>query len=289
MGLEGNRLWPPYAIAIASMGHERLGSPGQWRVNVRLLALGAVITGVLALLVFAERFNRPVPRAAAPVARAPKPVSDHLVRRHVDLGRSVLGRPIDAVELGDPDNERRTLVVGAIHGNEQAGIPIAKALAAHHPPEEALVWIVENLNPDGVAAGTRQNADRVDLNRNFPWRWRPLGAPGDPQYSGPRPLSEPEARIAHSLIIRQRPRITIWFHQPLGLVDESGGSIAIERRFSRLTGLPLHRLFRYPGSAAGWQDHRLPHTTAFVAELPPGSVPPRDVSLYAHAVLRLAS
>ena len=63
MCLEGNRLWPPYAIAIASMGHERLGSPGQWRVNVRLLALGAVITGVLALLVFAEphqeRHRRP--------------------------------------------------------------------------------------------------------------------------------------------------------------------------------------------------------------------------------------
>jgi len=209
--------------------------------------------------------------------------------RTLVIGHSVRGVPIRATMRGAPNAPHVVLVVGVIHGNEQAGIPIAKALASHNPPREALLWIVKDLNPDGVAAGTRQNADRVDLNRNFPWRWRPLGAPGDLQYSGPRSLSEPEARIAHSLILRQRPRITIWFHQPLGLVDESGGSIAIERRFSRLTGLALHRLTRYPGSAAGWQNHRLPHTTAFVVELPPGKVSPPSVSRYANAVLRLTS
>ncbi|MEK6252393.1 MAG: M14 family zinc carboxypeptidase [Actinomycetota bacterium] len=144
------------------------------------------------------------------------------------------------------------------------------------------------LNPDGVAAGTRQNANGVDINRNFPWHWRPLGTRGDLQYSGPRPLSEPETSIARSLILRVRPGVTIWFHQPLGVVDESGGSIAVERRFSRLVGLPLRRLTRYPGSAASWQNHRLRGTTAFVVELPPQSPSPRSVRRYAGAVLRLA-
>ena len=51
------------------------------------------------------------------------------------------------------------------------------------------LWIVENMNPDGYAAHTRQNADGVDLNRNFPWHWRPLGPRGSQQYAGPRPLS----------------------------------------------------------------------------------------------------
>jgi protein MpaA len=86
-----------------------------------------------------------------------------------------------------------------------------------------------------------------------------------------------------------RPQVTIWFHQPLGLVDESGGSIAIERRFARLAGLPLRRLTRYPGSAAGWQNHRLPRSTAFVVELPPGSPWSARATRYAHAVWRLTS
>ena len=41
---------------------------------------------------------------------------------------------------------------------------------------------------------------------------------------------------------------------------------------------------RYPGSAASWQDTRLPHTTAFVVELPPGSPAPVAVERYVRAV-----
>jgi hypothetical protein len=52
------------------------------------------------------------------------------------------------------------------------------------------------------------------------------------------------------LITRIRPSVSIWFHQPYGVVDESGGSVSIERRFARLIGMPRHRLPRYPGSAS---------------------------------------
>jgi protein MpaA len=213
---------------------------------------------------------------------------DRLSRRRVYLGHSVDGRRIYAVKVGDLDNEQSVLVVGDIHGNEPAGIPIANAVASAPPLRESLIIVIKDLNPDGVAANTRQNADGVDLNRNFPWRWRPLGSRGDIQYSGPRPLSEPEARIAHSLILRARPQVTIWFHQPLALVDKSGGSISVERRFAELSGLPLRRLTRYPGSAAGWQNHRLPGTTAFVVELPGGALPAARVSRYAAAVRALS-
>jgi protein MpaA len=193
------------------------------------------------------------------------------------------------VALGDLDNPRSVLVVGAIHGNESAGLSITRLLAAERPRPERLLIVLGALNPDGVAAGTRQNADGVDLNRNFPWRWRLLGVRGDLQYSGPRPLSEPEARAARRLILRRRPAITIWFHQPLGVVDESGGSLAVERRFAALSGLPLRRLPRYPGSAASWQNHRLPKTTAFVVELPPGRPTRHATARYADAVADLAS
>jgi hypothetical protein len=65
--------------------------------------------------------------------------------------------------------------------------------------------------------------------------------------------------------------VTIWFHQPFGLVDESGGSSAVEREFASLIGLPLRRLPRYPGGATDWENSRLRGATSFVVELPPGA------------------
>lgn len=90
-------------------------------------------------------------------------------------------------------------------------------------------------------------------------------------------------------VTRQRllPCITIWFHQPLGLVDESGGSLAVERRYARATGLPLRRLPRYHGSASSWQNTRLPGTTAFVVELPPGTPTASQVARYRDGVVAL--
>jgi protein MpaA len=210
-------------------------------------------------------------------------------RRRVLLGRSVRGRPIAAYELGDPRARRKVVVVGCIHGDEPAGVAVIRQLARGSPPRAVDLWLIPSINPDGQAAGTRQNAHRVDLNRNFPWRWRPLGPPGTQQYAGPRALSEPESRIAHTLIVRLRPAITIWFHQPLGLVDESGGSLAVERRFARLAALPLRRLARYPGSAASWQDNRFRGSTAFVVELPPGRPSRSEVDRWSDAVRRSSS
>jgi protein MpaA len=209
------------------------------------------------------------------------------VRRKLALGRSVRGRAIAAVALGDPDDSRRLLVVGAIHGNEPAGISIARDLVADPPPRSGLILTLTDLNPDGVAANTRQNARGIDLNRNFPWHWRHLERRGGLEYSGPGPLSEPESRIARSLILRVRPKITIWFHQPLATVDESGGSVRVERSFARMVHLPLTRLTRYPGSAASWQDNRLSNSTAFVVELPAGNPPPRVVERDSDAIRKL--
>jgi protein MpaA len=187
------------------------------------------------------------------------------VERQV-IGHSVEGRPIVSIRLGSADANVKVLVVGAIHGNEAAGMRITRGLLELGAPKDAELIIVPTLNPDGVAARTRGNAHGVDLNRNFPFDWRPLTGG---EYSGPRPLSEPESRAAHRLVLRERPDVTIWFHQPFGLIDRPSGDPFAARRFAELIGLPLVDLpGRYPGSAARWQNHRLPRTTAFVAELP---------------------
>ena len=158
------------------------------------------------------------------------------------------------------------LVIGAVHGDETAGMRITRRLLELGAPPGAELLVVPTVNPDGLAVRTRGNARGVDLNRNFPFDWRPLSGG---EYSGSGPLSEPESRAAHRFILRTKPDVTIWFHQPFGLIDRPNGNPFAASRFSDLIGLPLVRLpGRYPGSASRWQNHRLPKGTAFVAELP---------------------
>jgi protein MpaA len=205
------------------------------------------------------------------------------------LGHSVLGRPIIAFRLGDPTSGTKVLVVGCIHGNECAGTAVARGLIAG-PPADIDLWVIRNLNPDGFRAGTRQNGRGVDLNRNFPYRWREMGQPWDKEFPGPHPLSEPEDRIARRLIAHLHPDVSIWFHQPLGLVVRSAGDITIQRRFARRVGLPLVRLSgRYPGSVTSWQNHWHPEAAAFVVELPSGSLSPTAIDRYMHAIENAAS
>jgi murein peptide amidase A len=197
------------------------------------------------------------------------------------LGHSVDGRPVRAFEVGDPKSPDKELVVGCIHGNEAAGIAIARWLE-HRSPAGVDLWIVPDLNPDGRGRGTRGNAHGVDLNRNFPFRWRPLAGQYD---SGVRPLSEPESRIAYRLIRKLRPRVSIWFHQHRDAVDESGGSASIERSYAVHVGLPLVRLIREPGSVVGWENHVLHGSTAFVVELPRGRLSHAATVRYGRAVI----
>jgi murein peptide amidase A len=184
------------------------------------------------------------------------------------FGHSVHGQPLRAVEVGDRSSDFRVLVIGCIHGDECSGIGVVRDLERTHPSFD--LWLVRDLNPDGHAAGTRQNAHGVDLNRNFPSEWNPISRVGDAEYSGPRPFSEPETRAARALVLRLHPEVTIWFHQPQGLVRAWGPSIPAARRFARRAGMAF-RALRWPrGSAANWQNHRFPDAASFVVELPRG-------------------
>lgn len=205
--------------------------------------------------------------------------------QRVLIGRSVRGRGIYVYRLGQSGG-RPVLVVGCTDGDESAGIAVVTALRTLQPPTGVELWLLPTINPDGLAAGTLGNAHGVDLNRNFPYAWRHLGGTGYFN-SGPRPLSEPESRALHRFLLRVKPRLAIWFHQPLALVDDSQGSRRLERTFASLIGLPIHPLTDYPGSITNWENHHFPHSTAFVTELPPGPLTPARATHYAHAILQL--
>jgi protein MpaA len=250
-------------------------APRAARAGLRRATPPAPATGALLAVVVLVGLHQALPSRA----------SSSIPSRRAVVGRSVGGRPIVAFERRAPRAGLTVLVVGCIHGDECAGTAIAHRLESLPLPPSIDLWVVPDLNPDGAAAGTRQNAHGVDLNRNFPWHWQRLQGYDN---AGPRPLSEPESRTASRLIGRIHPRISVWFHQHLGLVDESGGRIALERHYAALVGLPVRRLTRFPGSVASWENRQMPGTTAFVVELPPGRLGPRQSRRFAQAVLDLA-
>jgi protein MpaA len=206
---------------------------------------------------------------------------------HVEtIGRSVEGRAIVARAVGNRAAARRVLVIGCIHGNEGAGVRVTRKLARSRAPQGSVVWLVHRLNPDGAAHGTRTNAHGVDLNRNFPSGWR-AGAPGTLTYGGPRALSEPESRAIRKLILRIRPDVTIWFHQPQAVLRGFGRSRAAARRYARLTGMPYRTIAWPAGSATRWQNRRL-HRVSYAVELRPGPLTRRGANVHAAAILRIA-
>ncbi len=181
--------------------------------------------------------------------------SENVVERR-QIGTSVQGRPIMAFRVGNPDATVKAVVLGAVHGNEKAGIVVARAIRDAPSIKGVDLWVVPTINPDGVARNRRQNAHGVDLNRNWGHRWAPLSGT---YYSGPRPFSEPETRAFRRFLERVDPRFVVSFHQPLYGVGRAGERPAFVGRLATGLGLP-RRSFTCNGGCHGtmtqWFNHR---------------------------------
>jgi N-acetylmuramoyl-L-alanine amidase len=220
--------------------------------------------------------------AAAAAAAGPAPAQ---ASAWETIGRSEQGRPIRAMRVGSARARTKLLVVGTVHGNEQAGRAVVARLKRARPPRGTALWLVDDANPDGTAANSRHNAHGVDLNRNFPYRWQPQDGVYE---SGAGPASEPETQVMQRFIEREQPRVTLWYHQALRMVVKSTGDAKLERLYSVRSGLPRRSLPRYHGTAISWQNHAFAGDTAFVVELPGGALPPAGVARHTRAVLALA-
>jgi protein MpaA len=201
------------------------------------------------------------------------------------VGHSVRGHEIRVVVRDSGQPGETVLVVGCIHGTECAGTAVTRRLLSGPAPSAGRLVVVENLNPDGRRLGVRTNARGVDLNRNFPSQWQPIGR--GPEYSGPRPLSEPESRFARSVVRRYRPDVSLWFHQPQTVVRAWGPSRPVARRYARAAGM-AYRAIPWPaGTASNWQNHAYPSRASFVVELAPGRLPAAAADRHARAVRAL--
>jgi hypothetical protein len=206
-----------------------------------------------------------VPVVVAAPAAAAGPV---LTTREV-LGTSVEGRPIvlvhrttdatvAAASAGRPT--RTVLVIGSIHGDEQAGLRVIKRLRHRDRLPVGLdLWLIRTVNPDGTAHDVRTNARGVDLNRNFPYLWH--SSPRGATWSGKAPLSEPESVLLRDLVLRLQPDLSLVFHQPLFGVGASDKGMPMVRELAAGMRLPVDQ-FRCTGicygTFTGWVNHRTP-------------------------------
>src|SRR3954468_10383451 len=182
------------------------------------------------------------------------------------LGHSVQGRAIEAYHVGGSGPV--VLVVGCIHGNECAALPVIAALRRAHTQGEDL-WVIPLANPDGYAHSKRTNARGVDLNRDFAAR------------------RETETRALSAFIRRIKPRVTVWFHQHQDCVRGWGRSAGAAERYAVEVGLPFCRLEWPAGAATRWQNGL--GETSFVVELPAGKLDAAGVRRHVRALLHVAA
>jgi protein MpaA len=206
-------------------------------------------------------------------------------------GSSVQGRPLlvkDVMPGTTSQPEFRVLIMGGIHGDEYSAISILFKwldLFSAQRLEGEFRWRVAPLvNPDGLLGGTsasRQNANGVDLNRNFPSRdwnddavsyWRKSTGSNPRRFPGEQPASEPEVQWLVNQIEEFEPHVIVSLHAPFHLLDFDGPAAAPEK----IGELQLRQLGVYPGSLGNYAglNKLIPVVTL---ELPSaGSLPSND-------------
>jgi protein MpaA len=170
-------------------------------------------------------------------------------------GASVKGKSIKYTKFGDGPNT--TLLIGSIHGDEQAGALLLNRFCGYLKENRNLlcyntVIIVPIVNPDGFAKKTRYNADGIDLNRNFPSDNRV-----NDEHSGSFALNEPESWYLYKIINTFKPKKILTFHESLGCIDYDGPADAIAGRLATKCKLPVRKLGAKPGSFGSYAGQTL--------------------------------
>src|SRR5688572_13226849 len=212
----------------------------------------------------------PSPDAAPPPPPRPRVMPQ-------TIGHSVMGRPIEMYSFGAVEGGRPVLLMGAIHGNEPTSADVSRGLLAEllEDPRALTegvggvpVVVIPVANPDGLAAGTRQNANKIDVNRNFPSRNYYERTPGRKFHGGEKPASEPETVALMSVITRLRPRLIITVHSISDgkhCNNYDGPARAIAEVMTQHNGYPAVPTIGYPtpGSLGNWggNDQQIPMIT----------------------------
>lgn len=185
--------------------------------------------------------------------------------------QSVDGVPIYHYDhAGKDKTPKRILAFSLIHGDEtHAGTVGRYWMERLEEIEPRNDWrVVPVLNPDGVKQNTRYNANKIDLNRNFPTKdwdelaqkyWK-LHAQSSPRrFPGSQSGSEPETKCALKHIEDFKPDFIISIHTPLNVLDFDGPRVPAPK----YSYLPWKSLGHFPGSLGRymWFERSVPVLT----------------------------
>lgn len=129
------------------------------------------------------------------------------------------------------------------------------------------------VNPDGFAAKTRTNANRVDINRNFPtkdWEaqavklWKSQTSSNPRRFPGDKSGSEPETQCILGHMEEYKPDFVISVHTPLRVLDFDGPKVT----YPKYDYLPWKSLGHFPGSLGRylWFERSTPVLTMELKE-----------------------
>jgi protein MpaA len=173
--------------------------------------------------------------------------------------KTKLGNTIEL--LGEP-KENSVLIIGVVHGDEPQGKLLIEKYLQNSKSKQIPSLFIPCLNPDGLALGTRTNANRVDLNRNFPTKnWgqnEGENATCDDEttayYGGKSPASEIETKFVISVIEKFHPKLILTLHAPYKVVNYDGDAKIYAQQISEIINYPIEESIGYPtpGSFGTW-------------------------------------
>lgn len=186
------------------------------------------------------------------------------------FAKSAEGRDMYLLEAGAGDS--LTLIIGGFHGDEMQGVELVQKFAEYITKEykdkiNSRLVIIPVLNPDALVAGTRVNANHIDVNRNFPTQNRINN-----DRFGHEPASEPETKAIMEIVKKYKPNRIISVHTAMFVVNYDGPAKDLADTMAKYNGYPVSGSIGYPtpgsfGAYAGI-EMQIPIITL---ELPPNT------------------
>ncbi len=184
---------------------------------------------------------------------------------------------------GENKSPANILVFSLVHGDETPAGNVGRfwmeRLESISPRNN---WrVVPILNPDGLGKSTRTNANKIDINRNFPTRdwtekavdyWKKDTKSNPRRFPGVSAASEPETQCALKHIEDFKPDFVVSIHTPLKVLDYDGPKV----NPPKFDYLPWKSLGHYPGSLGRylWFERKVPVLTMELKEDLPASNSP---------------